>query len=141
MPVDLLLLTRLGETLYGVEIGHVQEIVEAPPTYYIPRAPACFSGAVNIRGGVLPVLDLPLYLGYAGDRRDGRVIVLAPHLCSMALKVTSVGRIVPYNRQSLLPPMERRTRDSFVKAMVEREGETVNLLDLPRLVESLEHIE
>lgn len=139
--MNLLLLFRLGETPYALEIAQIQEIVEAPRLFYIPRAPACFPGAVNIRGGVFPVLDLPGFLGYPGESRDGRVIVLAPHLGAMALMVSTVGRIVPYTPEALLPPLERRPRDSFVRAMLEREGETINVLDLPRLVAGLDTFE
>lgn len=136
--MELLLLFRLGETPYGIEVSQVQEIVEAPDLFYIPRAPACFSGAVNIRGAILPVLDLPGYLGYAGEGRDRRVIILPPHVCAMGLSVSRVGKIIPLRPDALLPPLERRPRDSFVRAMLEQGEETVNLLDLPRLIASLD---
>lgn len=136
--MELLLLFRLGDVPYALEVGQVQEIVEAPELFYIPRAPAFFSGAVNIRGAVLPVLDLAAYLGYPGEERDRRIIVLPPHLCAMALAVSTVGRIVPLDRDALLPPLERRSRDSYVRSMLERGGETINLLDLARLIASLE---
>lgn len=139
--MNLLLLLRLGETPYAVEIAQVREIVEAPRLFYIPRVPSHFPGAVNIRGGVFPVLDLPGYLGFPGEGRDGRLVVLAPDVCNLALRVNSVGRIVPYDPQALLPPLERRSRDSFVRGMLERGGDTIALLDLPRLIAGLNTLE
>ena len=133
-----LLLFHLGDSPYALEVGQIQEIVENPRIAYIPRAPSCFSGAINFHGTILPVLDLAGYLGYGGEGRDHRIIVLPLHLCPLAFSVSAVRRIVPFDPQALSPPMERRAHDSFARASLERDGEVVNLLDLTRLLASLE---
>lgn len=134
------LVFRLGEELYGLEVAKIQEVVESPVLYYIPRASEHFLGAINFHGIILPVLDLAAYLGFARGQRDNRVIVLASDLCSLALAVTSVGRIVPCDADALLPLPQERQAACHIRAVLSREEEMINLLDSARLMKSLEKI-
>ena len=52
------LLFHLDRELFGLQIAHIQEIVESPVLHYIPRAPRHFIGAINFHGNVVPVVDL-----------------------------------------------------------------------------------
>ncbi len=136
--MELVLLFRLADETYGLEVAQVQEIVEAPNFDYIPLAPPPFVGAINFHGSILPVIDLPGYLGFAKAERDGRVIVLPPHICILGLTVTVLGRIVPLARESLLPPGGDRQQDAYIRGVINHCGEMINLLDIPRLLASLE---
>jgi purine-binding chemotaxis protein CheW len=129
---------RLGEELYGLEVENIQEIVESPTFHYIPRAPACFLGAINFHGCILPVLDLPAYLGIAGEKRDPRIIVLPSCLCPLALAVTLIRRIVPLDAETFLPFQEEQPMDMYVRATFRGEEEVINLFDVARLLVSLE---
>ncbi len=135
--MDHFLLLGLGEATYAIEVGKIKEIVESPTVHFVPRAPACFVGAINVHGTVFPVLDLPVHLGYTGSARDHRIVVLAPEVCTLALTVSRVGRIVPCDPERFLPTLEQRAVDSFGRAQFERAGELVYVLDLPRLISSL----
>ena len=61
--MDRVLLFRLGDDLYALEVDQVQEVVESPRYHYIPRAPAGFAGAINFHGSIVPVLDLAAFFG------------------------------------------------------------------------------
>jgi purine-binding chemotaxis protein CheW len=136
--MDLVLTFRLGEEVYGLEIAQVQEIVEATGFDYIPLAPAGFLGAINFHGAILPVLDLTGYLGLAGTQRDQRVIVLPPSTCALGLGVTLIGRILPLERDRLLPFRQERETDAFIREVFNHNGDMINMLDLPRVLASLE---
>ena len=136
--MELVLAFRLADESYGIEVAQVQEIVEAPSFDYIPLAPPPFVGAINFHGSILPVIDLAGYLGFAGTARDGRVIVLPPQLCILGFTVTALGRIVPLAREALLPPGGERQQDTFIRGVLNHHGEMINLLDIPRLLASLE---
>lgn len=132
-----LLLFRLGEQMYGLEVGNLQEIVEKPAVFFIPLAPACFCGAMNFHGQILPVLDLPGYLGIKECVRDHRAIVLAEHLCPLAFTVTALRRIVLCEPETLLPYPPEGEETPYVRFTFDREGEKVYLLDAAALVASL----
>jgi purine-binding chemotaxis protein CheW len=80
---------RLGGEEYGVPILHVQEIKGYAPVTPIPNTPPWVRGVMNLRGTIVPVIDLRLRLGMpAADYGPFTVIVV------LALGTTVVGAIV-----------------------------------------------
>jgi purine-binding chemotaxis protein CheW len=69
---------RLGAEEFGVPIESVQEIVRVPDVLtHVPKATAAVEGVINLRGSVLPVIDLRRRLGLAAtERNDGQRIVV-----------------------------------------------------------------
>lgn len=132
------LLLRLGEELFGLEVEHIQEVVEAPPLHYIPRAPQRFIGAINFHGTILPILDLALCQGFETAPHDPRIVVLTPALATLGLAVHELGRIVPLPAEGLEPQAEAETPGVFIRGVFSHAGEMVNLLDMPRLLTTLD---
>jgi purine-binding chemotaxis protein CheW len=139
--MEQLLLFRLGVEPCALEVAHIQEIVESPTFFYIPLAPAIFPGAINFHGNIVPVLDLGACLGFTGDQRDGRIIVLAATLCSLAVAVTSIQRIILLDNDELSPTPSEGPLAGFSRATFSFAGETVNLLDVTHLLARLETTE
>lgn len=137
--MELILVFHLAEELYGLEVSQVQEVVEAPRIDYIPLAPAGFLGAINFHGSILPVLDLVGHLGFAAGERDLRLIVLPPQVSSLGLAVTSLVGIVPLEHDALLPYRQERESAVYIRAAFSHDRGMINLLDVPRLLNSLEH--
>ncbi|WP_432821596.1 chemotaxis protein CheW [Trichloromonas sp.] len=135
-----LLVFRIGGEMYGLEVAHIQEVVESPQLYYIPRAPASLLGAMNFHGSILPVLDLAACLGFGEAERDPRVIVLTPGEAQLALAVTAMAGIVPFADEALLPGPEDQSQATCIRAVLPDRGEMINLLDLERLLGSLENL-
>lgn len=134
------LIFSLGTVQCALEVAQIQEIVESPPLYYIPLAPAVIPGAINFHGSILPVIDLPAWLGIADSLRDKRIIVLAATLCNLAFTVTVVRRIVPLDTDELMPadgdgPLAEFSRAAFIWG-----NEAVNLLDASKLLSGLDKI-
>lgn len=137
--MEQVLLFQLGDRPYALEVINIQEIVESPRLFYIPRAPACFTGAMNSHGSIVPVLDLGDYLGLAaGRQRDHRLVVLPGHLCPLGLSVSVIRRIVWRDPDVSEPYRETEPGDHFIRFRFEWEGELIHMLDISRLVSSLE---
>ena len=134
-----LLAFQLGSEMYGLEVTHIQEVVESPPLYYIPRAPASLLGAINFHGSILPVLDLAACLGFGEKERDLRIIVLTPEEAQLALAVSAIVGIVPFAEEALLPGQEGQALAACIRAVLPDRGEMINLLDLDRLLVSLDN--
>jgi purine-binding chemotaxis protein CheW len=136
--MEQVLVFSLGEDLYGLDVVQVQEIVESPHLNFIPRAPAYFLGAINFHGQVVPILDLPRYLGMKPQKKDHRVIALASALGAVALAVSTIGRILPVDPESLQPAHDAEGENPFVSAELTHEDQRIILLDAARLQASLD---
>ena len=69
---------RLSGETFGVDIGAVREIIRLQTVTHLPSAPDAVAGVINLRGGVVPVVDLSkrLNLGSAAETDESRIIVL-----------------------------------------------------------------
>jgi purine-binding chemotaxis protein CheW len=142
--MEKLLVFSLGEEdpMYALEVAHLQEVVESPTFHFIPRAPDYFRGAINYHGTILPVLDLPSYLGIVERTRDPRVIVLASELCRLALAVTGVHKIISVNPEDFQESGDGGDLANFyVRTIIRREEDDalIKLLDVAQLLASLEN--
>lgn len=133
--MTLTLLFELGEDLYGLEIDAVQEIVEDPVVYHAPGARGVVTGAINFHGQILAAVDLPGLLGYAGNARDHRRVVLAPSGRSLALAVSGIRRIANLDLAFLEPPDARE--DVATRGVVVFEGLSVRMLDTDDVIRRL----
>jgi purine-binding chemotaxis protein CheW len=136
--MEQVLVFDLGEERYGLELGHIQEVADAPGLHYIPQAPGYFLGAINFHGQILPVLDLCRFLDLPTGPHDPRKIVLAAEGWALALAATAVHRIVPLAAEALLPFQGSPGRETFIRAVFHHQERMINLLDLPRLLQRLE---
>ena len=136
-----MLLFRVGGEQYGLEIEAIQEVADDPPLYGVPQTGAFLLGAINLRGRVLPVIDLPALLDVAAAPRDQRLVVLGPEFSSLALAVSGVGRIAAFEAADLrLPSADERLK--AIAGVIETgdQRERINLLDAGAVVERLEII-
>jgi purine-binding chemotaxis protein CheW len=80
---------QLAGELYGVEVGRVQSIIPMQPITVVPGAPRFIEGVINLRGSVVPVIDLGARFALPmPEARQKRVIVI------MELDQQQVGLIV-----------------------------------------------
>ncbi len=126
---------RLAGAGYALPVSHVERVVRVGEITRVPRAPASVQGVTNLRGRVIPVVDLRRRLGLpAGPPPDAaaRILVLGAQGRRIGLLVDAaehVLRLLPSRRQapgSALPPA--------VMASYPLEGETLRLLDPERLL-------
>jgi len=83
----------LADERYGVEILKVQEIIGVPKITSVPRCPEWMKGVVNLRGRIVPVVDLRLKFGIAPVPYDHHTCIIVVHVHRQEEKVP-VGVIV-----------------------------------------------
>lgn len=84
----------VGETLYGVPIAHVLEILGKPATQPVPLAPYFVGGLVHYRGEVLTAVSLRRLLGMEAAQKSEDVLVLEGSDGFFGLFVDSVGEVL-----------------------------------------------
>jgi purine-binding chemotaxis protein CheW len=95
----------LGAEEYGLEILKVQEIVGILPITRIPRTPSFVRGVVNLRGKVVPVMDLRERLGMSRENaRDLCIVFVKVHGLLLGIVVDGVSEVVTIPEKDVAPP-------------------------------------
>ncbi len=123
---------------FGIDIMTVREIRAWSPVTRLPRVPDYVAGVVNLRGAVLPVIDLAARLGWAPTEATPRnPIIVIEHLGQMrGLIVHDVADIVSIETGSLQQPdaMGHETITHFIEGIAPLGDDMVMVLDLARLM-------
>ncbi|MDD8024236.1 MAG: chemotaxis protein CheW [Paracoccaceae bacterium] len=129
-----LLSFRLAEEEYSVDIMSVREIRGWTRATPLPHAPAHVRGVINLRGTVLPVVDLSVRLGMPPVEGDARNVIIVVQVGSQTagLLVDAVSDILALPRSELQTPPELAadTAHSFIEALTIVEGRMIRVLDL-----------
>ena len=124
------LIFTLQSSLYALDLAHIAEVSDPPRLCPIPRAPSCFSGAMNYHGDIVAVMNLSIFLGIPGCNQPGKLIVLHHEVASLAFLVESVVRIIAEAEVSFSPT----TENGFAAALLNFSDGKATLLDLEALV-------
>jgi purine-binding chemotaxis protein CheW len=134
---------RLANEEYGVEILKVQEIIQMQEVTRLPRTPAFVRGVINLRGKVVPVIDLRLKCGMdPADATDRTCIIVvqleSPNGGSLVLgtvvdEVSEVMDILPEEIEPA-PAFGASIDTSFILGMAKRRESVRILLDIDRLL-------
>lgn len=129
-----LLSFRLAEQEYSVPIMSVREIRGWTRATPLPHSPPFMRGVINLRGTVLPVIDLASRLGMPPVEGDARNVIIVVHAGgqSVGLLVDAVSDILALPRSDLQPPPELAAdcAHSFVQALTIVDGRMIRVLDL-----------
>lgn len=135
---------RIGENEYSVEIMAVREIRGWTKTTSLPHAPRFVRGVINLRGTVLPVVDLAMRLGLEETEPEDRNVIIVVDVGTrvMGLRVDAVSDILSFTNEQLQAPPEVTTSSKapFVKALTILDDRMVRLLDLEAVLPTGEEI-
>lgn len=137
-----LLTFRLADQEYSLDIMSVREIRGWTRTTPLPRSPDYMRGVINLRGTVLPVMDLAQRLGLpAREQSERSVIIVIKHEEEMTgLLVDAVSDIVTLTEDDLQPPPDTSTgKDpNVVSALTFIDERMIRVLDLSATVQKLQ---
>lgn len=129
--------------IFALDIMAIREIRAWTPVTPMPRVPSYVAGVVNLRGTVLPVIDLAARLGWAATEATPRhaIIVCQVNGQSQGLIVDSVSDIVALDTDKLQPPPTTGQEDvtPFLEGLAAIEERMVMVLDLQALSASESH--
>lgn len=133
-----------GET-YGLPVLCVEEVLRVTTITRLPFAPAPVCGITQLRGRVLPVVDLRVRLGQGaavvGPR--SRIVVVSSRGRSLGLLVDGAREVVKLlpSAMEAPPPEVMSERSGFLTAVYRREGSVVILLDVEKVLLLPERLE
>ncbi len=125
-----------GEAL-GVEIAYVKEIIGIQPIARLPDTPAYIKGVINLRGKIIPVIDMRLKFHKQPEAYTDRtcVIVVDIGAHSAGLIVDQVTEVLRIEQSDIVPPPEHSAGSgSYIKGIGKSEGQVKLLLDTEKLL-------
>lgn len=145
-----LVVFQLARETYGVDIGWVREIIALQTITRLPGAPEFVEGVINLRGHVIPVVDLRkrFVLPAETDPRRTRIMVVEVVPYTLGLVVDAVTEVlrVPENSIESASAVLSGVDVAYILGVAKLEGRLIILLNLPKLlqpgeVRSLERVE
>jgi len=129
---------RLGNETYAVDIQQVQEIIRMQQITRVPGAPFFVEGVINLRGRIIPVIDLRKRLGLPrGEETDEvRIVVVEvpPHKVGMI--VDAVEEVLRLSEENIEAPssLVASVDEQYLKGVGKSEDRLVVLLDLEEIL-------
>ncbi len=138
---------KLADEVYGVEILKVREIIGVMEITRMPRAPEFVRGVINLRGKVIPVIDLRLKFGMPRtERTDQTVIIvvqwsLGDRNVTMGVLVDEVLEVLSIDAGQIEPPPSfgvDAVDTSFILGIGKAEARVIFLLEIGRVLSEAE---
>lgn len=140
-----LVVFKLAQEHYGVDISVVDGIVKMQPVTHVPGAPAFIEGITNLRGEILPVIDLRKRFGLpAGEvTKDTRIVNVVIDGIKVGLIVDSVSEVLRVAEDNIEPPSPLITSidAAFIAAIAKVGARLIILLDMNKVLSRSEQVE
>jgi purine-binding chemotaxis protein CheW len=128
----------LGGKDYGVDIMNVKEIAKADKFTYVPNAASFVRGVYNLRGDIIPIVDLRTFFHLPTDKKkDGleNMLILRIEDRVYGTIVDKIDRVLGINSENIQPPhpIFGDINIKYISGVVEKQGDLFILLDVIRI--------
>jgi purine-binding chemotaxis protein CheW len=132
----------LAAEAYGVDINAVQGIIRMQTITKVPRTPDFVEGVINLRGEVIPVVDLRKRFGLkvAEETKDSRIVVVYIGEQQVGMVVDAVTEVLRISADSIEPPSPVITSadSAYLMGIAKLEDRLITLLDLEQALSEAE---
>lgn len=132
---------RITYEEFGINILKVQEIIRMTDITRVPNAQNYVNGVINLRGKIIPIIDLRVRLGMPKitETIESRIIVIEHEDVVVGMIVDEVNQVarVKKNTQEPPPPMVGGVDAGFIKSIVNLTDRIIIILDLTRVIENV----
>ena len=128
---------QVGKSNFGLGINHVREIIQPVPVTVLPHAHPYIEGIIQLRGEVLPVIDLRKLTGNtdANEGDESKYIVVEFNGTTVVLDVTGVTQIQRINFSDIEPASDMYTGNSVpVSGVIKRDNGMILLVDFEKVI-------
>ena len=137
---------KLGAEIFGVEVAKVREILDVTTITKVPQTPDFMRGVINLRGGVVPVIDLRLKLGMTRTENTVNTCIIVEEITidnetvilgTLADSVQEVFDLDGYQIEPA-PRIGTKLNIQFLKGMVKHNDSFIMILDIDKVFSSEE---
>ncbi len=130
----------IGKELFGVNILMVQEIIRSAPITAVPNSPDFVEGVINLRGNIIPVIELRKRLGFATpdvSKEDSWILILDIQGRITGFIVDSVTEVLKIQESTIEPPPDivvAGLESQYIRGVCEIDEKLLILLDFNRIL-------
>lgn len=131
----------LDEEVFALSIHKVREVLDFTPVTKVPQTPDFMLGVINLRGSVVPVMDLRLKFGMTRTERTVSTCIIITEVTldgetmQVGALADSVQEVMELERDQIEPPprIGTRLKSRFIQGMGKRDGDFVIIIDIDRV--------
>ncbi|MCD6272714.1 MAG: chemotaxis protein CheW [Deltaproteobacteria bacterium] len=132
----------LGEEEFALEITKVREVMDYTTITKVPRMPEFLSGVINLRGNVVPVIDLRLKLGMSATQKTVDTCIVIMEIMvdgepiDMGALTDSVQEVIDLDSARIEPPPRLGTKlnTEFIRGMGKRDDNFLIILNIDKVL-------
>ncbi len=137
---------QLGNEIFAIDVSNVREILEFTTVTKVPQTPEFMRGVINLRGSVVPVLDMRLKFGMTITERTVNTCIIVVEV-SFEGDTTVIGALVDSVQEVFelepeqiepAPRIGTQLRTEFIKGMGKRDDQFIIILDVDKVFSSEE---
>ncbi len=141
-----LVIFKLGQEEYGVAIERVKRIINLSEVTPVPKANSSVEGAINLRGEIIPIINLKKRLGLPDQRYSlgARVVVVEVDKQLWGIEVDEAVEVLKLGHDAVQTPPDavlQNENEDFVCGVIKQNDRLIGLLDLARLLDYAEFLE
>ena len=125
---------ELKTECYGIDISKVFEIIRLQPITAVPAAPSYVDGVINLRGRIVPVVDLAVMFGmpHTAESKASRIVVVGSGESRVGLIVDGVSQVLMVAEDAVdpTPPVAGGGNSDYLRGIARVADSLIMLLDL-----------
>jgi purine-binding chemotaxis protein CheW len=139
-----MVLFELGTETYGLDIATVHEIIRMQPITKVPKAPFYVEGVINLRGRVIPVIDIGKKFGFekTEEAKNNRIVVIKIKDTTLGIIVDAVTEVIRVPVESIDPVSDIVTsgQSDYLMGIAKLPDKMVIILALDKLLSKDEEL-
>ena len=124
---------------YGIEISHINEIIAMMKITHVPRTPAFVEGVINLRGSIIPIVDIRGKFGLEKKEHDMNTAIIINEVAGVNIGfiVDRVEDVLTFDEKDLNEPPKFGSHidTSFIQSVAEVESSVILILDMEKVFE------
>ncbi|WP_238919136.1 chemotaxis protein CheW [Clostridium sp. YIM B02555] len=138
---DKYLIFSIGNECYGIDIKYVTEIIGIEPITAVPELPNYIKGVINLRGKIIPVMDVRLRFKKEQKEYDDRTCIVVVEIgnINIGLIIDRVLEVVNIDESNISPPPKinsnKDNANKYIKGIGKTQNEVRLLIDCHKLLE------
>jgi purine-binding chemotaxis protein CheW len=135
---------KLGEETFALDVAEVREILDFTTVTKVPRTPTFMRGVINLRGSVVPVMDLRLKFGMSATQQTVNSCIIVVEMTLegdnfvIGVLADAVQEVIDLEPEQIEPPprIGTKLKTEFILGMGKHNGGFMMILDIDRIFES-----